>query len=274
MLKLQRDLLSQPASTESSEARSRAQARDERLRVLRLDLDSLARSLKSSIDATEALLSTSKSYVQPPHGDDVAAPADILTYAQRIRYTTFAHAGLVGQPPAPQQAQMLNSLLFKFSQERAADAKPDIGGVGRRPKKKEIAVREEPPTATAAAPTTSAPPATAIELPPLPPDWQPGDPLPAFPAGFVLPGMPAMPPNWKPGDPIPFLAAAAGAARSGEGAAPMEVDVVVPPPRAAAAAAPAVTTTASSLADFILNPDLEVAYDVSDDDDDEESDEF
>ena len=104
---------------------SNAKQREAVLHQLTLHLDSLAQTLCVSIDKTGALLEASCSFITPlgPMGDGAAhggpmlpplPPVEaILEYAHRLRYTTFAHAGLVSQPPAPQQAQMLNSTLFR-----------------------------------------------------------------------------------------------------------------------------------------------------------------
>ena len=41
------------------------------------------------------------------------APATVLAYAHKLRYTTFAHLGLTSLPPAPQPFQLINSMLFR-----------------------------------------------------------------------------------------------------------------------------------------------------------------
>ncbi|XP_047046661.1 mediator of RNA polymerase II transcription subunit 4-like [Lolium rigidum] len=122
---------------------------------------------------------------------------DILTYAHRISYTTFAPpehgAGLPlrgALPPAPQDNEMRMSQLYQF-------ADLDVGV----PKK--LMESKEGGTAK----TDSAP----LFVPP--PDEPRPSVLPitvpaAWPKGLpkdLLPEIPAPPPGWKPGDPIELL---------------------------------------------------------------------
>ncbi|XP_050386247.1 mediator of RNA polymerase II transcription subunit 4-like [Argentina anserina] len=122
--------------------------------------------------------------------------SDILSYAHRISYTTFAppefgagQAPLRGSlPPAPQEEHMRASQLYNF-------ANLDVG----LPKtldstEKTIEAIMEPPSL---APTEAN---QAPNLGPLFPNitvpfgWKPGMPV----------DLPAMPPGWKPGDPVPL----------------------------------------------------------------------
>ncbi|KAL5711199.1 Mediator of RNA polymerase II transcription subunit 4 [Ranunculus cassubicifolius] len=126
--------------------------------------------------------------------------ADILSYAHRISYTTFAPpefgAG-VGPlrgalPPAPQEEQMRASQLYAF-------ADLDVG----LPK---IVKAEERTIDSLVEP--SAKPNENADLPGIqglipsqitvPSGWQPGMPV-ELPTDLPLP-----PPGWKPGDPIPL----------------------------------------------------------------------
>lgn len=129
--------------------------------------------------------------------------SDILSYAHRISYTTFAppefgagQAPLRGSlPPAPQEEHMRASQLYNF-------ANLDVG----LPKtldstEKTIeAIMESPPLAPTEA--NQAPDLGAL-FPniAIPSGWKPGMPveLPAMPVE-----LPAMPPGWKPGDPVPL----------------------------------------------------------------------
>ncbi|VVB12997.1 unnamed protein product [Arabis nemorensis] len=123
---------------------------------------------------------------------------DILAYAHKISYTTFAppefgagQAPLRGAlPPAPQDEQMRVSQLYTF-------ADLDIGlpkTVENMEKKVEALI--EPPT-----PPPDAMNLSAIQnlLPPniaVPSGWKPGMPV-ELPEDLPLP-----PPGWKPGDPV------------------------------------------------------------------------
>ena len=114
----------------------------------------------------------------------------------------------------------------------------------------------------------------------MPPGWKPGDPLPAFPAGFELPsGVPDMPPGWKPGDPLPGMPLLSPSRSSRRAAGPastsgptaMDFDEEG---RQAERAVPAVqpAPVRPDLLSFILNPGLEVADDYSSSDDDDSDD--
>lgn len=270
---------------------SRVGQREQVLQALRVQLDSHVLSLASAVSKSSALLKECKSMVQPQ--PPAPSPQDILAYAHQLRYTTFAHAGLVSQPPAPQQAQMLNSTLFHYSQQRAADAMPTaLTGTAA------ASAKPEPPPqaqshpqqqqaqaqAQAADAAASSLPLSLHNLPPMPAGWKPGDPLPEFPAGFQLPdNIPAMPPGWQPGD-----AVALPVDQVGTGVRPMDIDGAAaaaagPSERqpaaadqaaAAAAARPAQPAVKPELLSFILNPDLEVADDDYSSAEDEDSDEF
>ncbi|KAJ6819475.1 putative mediator of RNA polymerase II transcription subunit 4 [Iris pallida] len=137
---------------------------------------------------------------------------DLLSYAHRISYTTFAPpehaAGLAplrgALPPAPQDNEMRASQLYHFSDL-------DVG----LPKKKPAAAaasssdsKEENAAAAAAVadevlmePT---PPREELPIQPpmlpitVPPGWKKGMPV-------DLPmDLPPVPPGWKPGDPVPL----------------------------------------------------------------------
>ncbi|KAJ7972458.1 Mediator of RNA polymerase II transcription subunit 4 [Quillaja saponaria] len=131
--------------------------------------------------------------------------SDILSYAHRISYTTFAppefgagQATLRGAlPPAPQDEQMRASQLYAF-------ADLDVGlpkAVESREKSIE-AIIETP--ATQPVDTNPLANLTAMQglLPPnitVPSGWKPGMPV-ELP--IDLPIRP--PPGWKPGDPVPL----------------------------------------------------------------------
>nr|XP_016450083.1 PREDICTED: mediator of RNA polymerase II transcription subunit 4-like [Nicotiana tabacum] len=121
--------------------------------------------------------------------------SDILSYAHRISYTTFAppefgtgQAPLRGAlPPAPQDEQMRASQLYNFSDLDVGLPKTDDG------KETIIEPLLEPPAETN--------PLANIQglITPnivVPFGWKPGMPI-ELPTDLPLP-----PPGWKPGDPI------------------------------------------------------------------------
>ncbi|EYU32928.1 hypothetical protein ABFS82_11G048700 [Erythranthe guttata] len=135
---------------------------------------------------------------------------DILSYAHKISYTTFAppvfgagQAPLRGAlPPAPQEEQMRASQLYNFADLDIGLPKTDEGREG---------IIEAVVEAEAAAPAKDLLmiPANIV----VPSGWKPGMPV-ELPSD--LPILP--PPGWKPGDPItlPPLDALAGPARPDE----------------------------------------------------------
>ncbi|WOL20711.1 mediator of RNA polymerase II transcription subunit 4 [Canna indica] len=126
---------------------------------------------------------------------------EILSYAHRISYTTFAPpehgAGLAplrgALPPAPQDNEMRASQLYHFAdldvglpKKAAAEAnKRTIDSVS------EILLQPTPPREDV--PVAILPPLLPIAVPPR---WRKGMPI-------ELPTeLPPVPPGWKPGDPV------------------------------------------------------------------------
>ncbi|KAL5205534.1 hypothetical protein ABZP36_033743 [Zizania latifolia] len=122
---------------------------------------------------------------------------DVLTYAHRISYTTFAPpehgAGLPlrgALPPAPQENEMRMSQLYQF-------ADLDVGAP-----KKSLESKEKTAAETEATPLFE--PTPPREEPPrphmlpitVPPGWPNG------PGMELALNIPLPPPGWKPGDPI------------------------------------------------------------------------
>ncbi|KAI9077261.1 hypothetical protein K1719_040832 [Acacia pycnantha] len=125
--------------------------------------------------------------------------SDILSYAHKISYTTFASPGFgAGQaflcgalPPAPQEEQMRASQLYNF-------ADLDIGlpkVVETKEKTIEHIIEPPPPQPMETNPFGGL-------LPPnftVPPGWKPGMPV------ELRVDLPIKPlPGWKPGDPVPL----------------------------------------------------------------------
>jgi hypothetical protein len=230
---------------------SQARSRDLIFQSMRQQLEVLIPSLCTALDYSETLMQYSRHYFPDPSRVTLPPSSQtVLSYAHRLRYTTFAHTGLISQPPAPQQAQMLNSSLFRFSLERAADAQPSV-------------------TTTSKASMQDGGISWSGRLPDRSDVGKDGTPLPLFPEGFQMPeGMPEMPPDWKPGDPIPFtglMRARSAAAQAptlspmlNEGSAPPQPSSVQPP-------------KGTGLAfDFLLNPEYEVVQSASSSEDDED----
>ncbi|GAB2300556.1 hypothetical protein Dimus_034597 [Dionaea muscipula] len=129
--------------------------------------------------------------------------SDILSYAHKISYTTFAppefgagQAPLRGAiPPAPQEEQMRASQLYNFADldiglPRAAEDKHEAIGP----------LMEALPTPSSDADLLADLGLQGL-LPPnvmVPPGWKPGMPV-ELPRNLPLP-----PPGWKPGDPVPL----------------------------------------------------------------------
>ncbi|KAG7553896.1 Mediator complex subunit Med4 [Arabidopsis suecica] len=122
---------------------------------------------------------------------------DILAYAHKISYTTFAppefgagQAPLRGAlPPAPQDEQMRASQLYAF-----ADLDIGLPKTVENMEKKVEALIEPPPPPEAmdiSAIHNLLPPNIAV-----PSGWKPGMPV-ELPRDLPLP-----PPGWKPGDPV------------------------------------------------------------------------
>lgn len=119
---------------------------------------------------------------------------DILTYAHRISYTTFAPpehgAGLPlrgALPPAPQDNELRMSQLYQF-------ADLDVG-VPKKPLETKEGVTAEMESMPLFELPQEEPPRPSMLPITVPPGWQKG--LPA-----LLPDIPLPPPGWKPGDPI------------------------------------------------------------------------
>ncbi|KAK4833456.1 hypothetical protein QYF36_005399 [Acer negundo] len=127
--------------------------------------------------------------------------SDILSYAHRISYTTFAppEFGAGGPlrgalPPAPQEEQMRASQLYNF-----ADLDVGLPKTNETKEKKIEAIIEPPPPQAYDASKLS-----AIQglLPPnitVPSGWKPGMPV-ELPKDFPI----VPPPGWKPGDAVPL----------------------------------------------------------------------
>ncbi|BDA44982.1 probable mediator of RNA polymerase II transcription subunit 4 at C-terminar half [Coccomyxa sp. Obi] len=161
----------------------------------------------------------------------ISLARDIITYAHKLCYTTFAPPGYQAgvtdlrhfRPPMPQEWQLRASQLHQFAgvkmggskeQEITADVAGSVQG------------------------TVSA--------------------APAVPDGEVLADLPPMPPGWKPGDPIPGAELKGGQASVSDPSKQKDQQPKAPAPPSANAAF-----------DFILNPDWEaVEEDFSEDESD------
>uniref|UniRef100_J3MZM6 Mediator of RNA polymerase II transcription subunit 4 n=1 Tax=Oryza brachyantha TaxID=4533 RepID=J3MZM6_ORYBR len=120
---------------------------------------------------------------------------DVLTYAHRISYTTFAPpehgAGLPlrgALPPAPQENEMRMSQLYQF-------ADLDVGVP-----KKSLEAKERTASEGEATPLFEPTPPREEARPHMMPHMLPPNVLPGWPNGPL--DIPLPPPGWKPGDPI------------------------------------------------------------------------
>ncbi|XP_004506336.1 mediator of RNA polymerase II transcription subunit 4-like [Cicer arietinum] len=129
--------------------------------------------------------------------------SDILSYAHRISYTTFAPpefgagtAPLRGAlPPAPQEEQMRASQLYNF-----ADLDIGLPRAVETKEKTVEAIIEPPPIQPVDTNPLSNLSAIQGLLPPnfsVPPGWKPGMPV-QLPIDIPI----KPPPGWKPGDPV------------------------------------------------------------------------
>ncbi|KAI5062832.1 hypothetical protein GOP47_0021379 [Adiantum capillus-veneris] len=147
--------------------------------------------------------------------------AELVAYAHRISYTTFAPPEYAtGQfplrgafPPAPQDEQMRASQLYHTADIDIGIPRPLVVALSPTPLREpsdvaKVKGEESPqslklPSAVGLpAPPPGWRPGLPIELPtdlpPMPPGWKPGDPIP-LPPGL---GIPPLPPGWKPGDAV------------------------------------------------------------------------
>ncbi|KAI4349208.1 hypothetical protein L6164_009828 [Bauhinia variegata] len=133
--------------------------------------------------------------------------SDILSYAHRISYTTFAppefgagQAPLRGAlPPAPQDEQMRASQLYHF-----ADLDVGLPKEAETKEKTIEAIVEPPPPLPADANPLANLSAIQGLLPPnfaVPAGWKPGMPV-ELPTDIPI----KVPPGWKIGDPVPLPA--------------------------------------------------------------------
>lgn len=206
---------------DGDELYNQARQRSEALNSLMQQLDVLAESLADALE--DLASSTAHPHVNTPN------PQEVIQYAHLIRYTTFAHMGLVSAPPGPQEPQMVNSQLFQFARDHQAR------------------MAMQPPMQAA-------------------PSMPQGADGAAFPPGYQFPPGLAQPPaGYQPGDTVVMPPADGAAAGAGAGAAgPAGPAPQVLPPRP-----PAPPETGGGMAlDLILNPDMEDVEDWSSDDED------
>lgn len=152
---------------------------------------------KSVDDDDEGNASSSKTTVETQ-----LKLSDILSYAHKISYTTFAPpefgsgtAPLRGAlPPAPQEEQMRASQLYNFADLDIGLPKTDEG------REKII----EPMIETPTDPLVNLSAIQGLNPSNLvaPPGWKPGMPV-ELPIDLSI--LPPPPPGWKPGDPLPPL---------------------------------------------------------------------
>ena len=177
---------------------------DAKLLAFAAELRDAAVGLQTAVDAARGM-----DHVSLP-ADGAVSASDVVDYARRISYTTFAPAGyepgapLYGiVPPAPQDEHFAASHLARHHARIEAREKARVA---------EAAVAEEARKKSVAG--AMPPLEKVIELLST---WKPGQPWPA--------GIPPPPPGWKPGDPLQI-----GADADAKPAAPAETPSVAPAP--------------------------------------------
>lgn len=143
--------------------------------------------LQTAIDECEPLADDSGSLIL----ESSERVRQVVEYAHRLAYTSFAPPGFIPgrtqlrhfKPPAPQDLQFRASQLHKIEQEwqeRHLKSKlarlhvPQtlpVEKLAARPSKMQVLERKD----------VLEPPTLMKDLPPMPPGWKPGDPIPGLP---------------------------------------------------------------------------------------------
>lgn len=127
---------------------------------------------------------------------------EVLAYAHRISYTTFAppeHGAALAPlrgalPPAPQDNEMRASQLYHFADLDVGVPKKALEAKERTAERiTESLIEPTPPREETSMPIL--PPLLPITVPP---GWKKGMPV------ELPPELPLVPPGWKPGDPVPL----------------------------------------------------------------------
>jgi hypothetical protein len=225
-------------------------------------------SLQAAIDQYSPLSNTSNTFIL----DTPEKIKSVISYSHRLAYTSFAPPGFVpGQtqlrhfkPPAPQELEMRASQLHQLQKkwEEMQQAGRAAAAYGPSSLAQQQQQQQQPPTTESIQTTQQKQKQPEIEtleaalkeLPPMPKDWKPGQPIP---------GLPAVPPPVSPtieGD------------KEGKGA-PAAAAAVVEESKAQAAKPVVQAKPVSAAFDFALNPDLDIEFDVSDSEEESSSDE-
>lgn len=145
-----------------------------------LELQKVIRKLHSAIDVAREF-----STIQYKQGNEVQLVNNILDHSHRTSYTTGAPPGYIPgksalylvKPPAPQTAQFQNSILHSaFRQhEKAMYMEQHVGDTAEIRKQKEAGehvggVFQQQPAVEN----------LLQQLPPMPKEWKPGDPIPGL----------------------------------------------------------------------------------------------
>lgn len=221
-------------------------------------------SLQAAIDRYSPLPDTSNTFIL----DTPEKVKSIISYSHRLAYTSFAPPGFVpGQtqlrhfkPPAPQELEMRASQLHQL--QKKWDEMQQAGRVAAaygpsslalQQKQQQIPTTEsvQIPEQQQKQPEIGTLEAALKELPPMPKDWKPGQPIPGLP-------------------PIPTIEGAT----EGKGApAPAAAATVISEAMKVQPIKPAVQAKPVSAAfNFALNPDLDIEFDVSESEEESSSD--
>lgn len=118
------------------------------------------------------------------YGNKGVPVQDILAYAHRLSYTSFAPPGYIpgksmlymNKPPAPQTAQFQNSILYTWRSQEQADALYEpVDVVPEKKTEEEDGRRIEQPKSIG-----GIDPELLKKLPPMPKEWSVGDPIPGL----------------------------------------------------------------------------------------------
>jgi len=199
-------------------------------------LDTIAEDLYSTLQDLDSPDLAPQPFMPAPH--------DIITYAHKIRYTTFFRSGTASLPPAPQPWQMNTGALAAHGRAHMAALAAANAGLGPG-----VAAHSALMLAQAAAKQEVKGEAAKAEG--IKADVK-TEQAPPFPEGYLLQGGAVLPPD---------MAAQAAAAAQAQPAQP-----VVQPPQPQ----PAAVHVSNPALDLLLNADMEEVEDVSDSDDDDD----
>ena len=258
--------------TEQRHAASMTTARDMMMREFAKKLRDAQQILENTLEEHEEHRVRSSKRARESLGTSIDI-TELVSYAHKISYTTFAPPEYAsGQiplrgalPPAPQEEQIRASQLYQAIHMDIGIPKPALISLApiSDTMLESIKLRNDEELSSPKVQRISSS-LIPTELPPMPPGWKPGDPIP-LPPGFELP---ALPQGWKPGDAVVLPPSSSLAKPSDlQGVLKPTPSTVAPPP---------VANSGIIQVPFVqldLNPELEEDYGSEYSDDDGSSDE-